>query len=136
MPHQCVRCGALYGDGAKEILEGCECGGRMFFFVRKSKLEESKRIQENLTHQQKKQMEKDVLDIIGVSDPDKPLEQPVILDLESIRITKPGSYELDIVNLFRKQPLIYRLEEGKYVIDLPQSFKRAKEKSEDKKKKK
>lgn len=135
MPHQCVRCGALYGDGAKEILEGCECGGRMFFFVKKSKLEESKRITEALTPKEKKQMEKDVFELIGVNPNDKPLEQPIVLDLESIRITKPGSYEVDIVNLFRKQPLIYRLEEGKYVIDLPESFKRAREKLEQKKKK-
>lgn len=135
MPHQCVRCGALYGDGAKEILEGCECGGRMFFFVKKSKLEESRRITEALSPKQKKQMEKDVLELIGVRPDDKPLEQPVVLDLESIRVTKPGSYEVDIVNLFRKQPLIYRLEEGKYVIDLPESFKHAREKARKKKKK-
>lgn len=106
----------------------------MFFFVKKSKLEESKRITEALTVKQKKQMEKDVLDLIGVKDPDKPLEQPVVLDLESIRVTKPGSYEVDIVNLFGKQPLIYRIEEGKYVIDLPESFKRAREKPKKKKK--
>lgn len=128
MPHQCVHCGAMYGDGAKELLEGCSCGGRLFFFVKKSKIEESQRITEALTVTQKKQMERDVLELIGVGDPDKPLDQPVILDLESIRITKPGSYEVDIVNLFKKQPLIYRLEEGKYVIDLPESFKRAREK--------
>jgi len=107
----------------------------MFFFVKKSKLEESKRITEALTPKEKKQMEKDVLELIGVNPDDKPLEQPIVLDLESIRITKPGSYEVDIVNLFKKQPLIYRLEEGKYVIDLPESFKRAREKLEKKKKK-
>ena len=125
----------MYGDGAKEILKGCDCGGRLFFYVKKERIEESRRITESLTPKQKKQMEKDVLDLIGISDPDKPLEQPVILDLESIRITKPGSYELDIINMFKKQPLIYRIEEGKYVIDLPESFKLAKEKSEKQKKK-
>ena len=34
-------------------------------------------------------------------------EKPIILDLESIKIKKPGQYELDLVNLFeKKQPLI------------------------------
>ena len=46
-----------------------------------------------------------------------------MLDLESIRVLKPGQYELDLVHLFRKQPLVYKLAEGKYVIDLPEIFK-------------
>ena len=127
MPHQCVHCGALYGDGAREVLEGCVCGGRLFFFVKKAKLEESRRITEALTSQQKEQIEKDVMHIIGFDDGVKQPDQPVILDLESIRITKPGTYELDLVNLFKRQPLIYRVEEGKYIIDLPESFKRARD---------
>ena len=52
--------------------------------------------------------------MIGIED-----EEPVILDLESVRVIKPGKFEIDIVNLFRKdRPLIYKLEEGKYIIDL------------------
>jgi predicted nucleic acid-binding Zn-ribbon protein len=46
-------------------------------------------------------------------------ETPVILDLESVRVTGKGKFEIDIVNLFNKnRPLIYKLEEGKYIIDL------------------
>jgi predicted nucleic acid-binding Zn-ribbon protein len=52
----------------------------------------------------------------------------VVLDLESIRILKPGQYELDLVHLFRKQPLIYKLAEGKYLIDLPETFKEERDK--------
>ncbi len=56
-------------------------------------------------------------------------EQPVILDIESIKILKPGQYELDLVNLFKKkQPLIYKLEDGKYMIDLVESFKKIRDK--------
>jgi len=52
--------------------------------------------------------------MIGIED-----EEPVILDLESVRVLKPGKFQIDIVNLFRKdRPLIYKLEEGKYIIDL------------------
>ncbi|MBS3143917.1 hypothetical protein J4446_03535, partial [Candidatus Woesearchaeota archaeon] len=32
MPHQCVRCGNMYEDGSEEILKGCSCGSRFFFF--------------------------------------------------------------------------------------------------------
>ena len=123
MPHQCVRCGKFYDDGAEEILKGCPCGGRLFFYINKKKLEESKNIVTDLTAQEKNEIEKDVFDLIGI---EGGVEKPVVLDLESIRILKPGKYELDIVNLFRKRPLIYKLEEGKYLIDLPESFKKEK----------
>ena len=39
-----------------------------------------------------------------------------------------GKFEIDIVNLMNKEkPIVYRLEEGKYVIDVAESFKRSKE---------
>ena len=122
MPHQCVRCNTFYDDGAVEILKGCKCGGKLFFYIKKSKLEQAKKLQENikLTTDDKKQMEKDVFEIVG-SDYEK--DDPVVLDLEAIRILKPGKYELDLVSLFKGEPLVFKLEEGKYMIDLVESFK-------------
>ena len=128
MPHQCVRCDAIYDDGAQEILKGCsKCNGRLFFYIKKEKLEEQKEITTNLTKQEKKQIEKDVFDLIGT---ELDNEKPVVLDLESIKILKPGKYELDLVHLFKKEPLIFKLGEGKYMIDLPASFKHNKDKKE------
>jgi len=113
MPHQCVRCGTLYDDTAQELIKGCsKCGGRFFFFIRKECLVEAKPIQ--LTEQERREVEQDIKEIIGQEEPEK----PVILDLESIRVVKPGKYEIDLVKLLKKQPLIYKLEDGKYVIDL------------------
>ncbi len=126
MPHQCVTCGTLYEDGSKEILQGCsKCKSKMFFFIKKEVFEKRKKDQEdivNLTTEEKKQIEKDVYDILG-EDIDRDL--PVVLDIESIKILKPGKYELDLVNLFKKKhPLIYKLEDGKYMVDLVESFKK------------
>ncbi|MCH8067535.1 MAG: hypothetical protein IIC69_03045 [Nanoarchaeota archaeon] len=125
MPHQCVRCNTFYDDGAQELLKGCGCGGRLFFFIKKDKLEEMKKFSEesNLTKKDKEQIEQDVFDLVG-SEIDK--DQPVILDLESIRVLKPGKYELDLVHLFKNEPLIFKLDEGKYMIDLVQSFEKFK----------
>ncbi len=126
MPHQCVHCGKLYKDAAPELLKGCSsCGSKFFFYIKKEKYEESKeKPLVNLNKDEKKKIEKDVRDIIGVRE-----EEPVILDLESIRVLKPGKFELDLVNLFsQKKPLIYKLEEGKYIIDLASTLKREKEK--------
>ena len=75
-----------------------------------------------LTAEEKKNIEEDVAEILNVKleDPDK----PVVLDIEAIRIMKPGHYELDLVRLFKNDPLIIKLEEGKYIIDLGQAFKK------------
>jgi len=124
MPHQCVKCGAFYEDGSDEILKGCSsCGGKLFFYVRKEKAELMKAEREvALSKEERAQIEEDVYDIIGDEiDRDK----PVILDIESIKILKPGTYELDLVNLFKeKEPLVYKLEDGKYMVDLIESFKK------------
>lgn len=121
MPHQCVRCNTFYDDGAEELLKGCGCGGRLFFFIKQEKLDDIKKITEesNLSKKDKEQIEQDIFELVG-SDVDR--DQPVILDLEAIRILKPGRYELDLVHLFKKEPLIFKLEDGKYMIDLVQSF--------------
>jgi len=123
-----VRCGTFYDDGAAEILKGCGCGGRLFFYIRKEKFNKAKEVVTNvkLNHEEKKQIEDDVFDLVGV---DKNRGAPVILDLESIKIKKPGQYELDLVHLFKGEPLIFKLEEGKYMIDVVESFKKLRDKA-------
>ena len=127
MPHQCVRCNTFYEDGAQELLKGCSCSGKLFFYIKKEKLDEMKKITAGikLTDKEKEQIEQDVFDLVG-SDIDK--SQPVILDLEAIKVLKPGKYELDLVHLFKNEPLIFKLEDGKYMIDLIQSFERFRKK--------
>jgi predicted nucleic acid-binding Zn-ribbon protein len=122
MPHQCVRCSELYPTGAQELLKGCKCGSRFFFFVRESSIEKAKEITANLSNREKDQIEKDVLGIVG-SEMDG---NPVILDFESIKVVKPGQYELDLIDLFKGKPLIYKLSEGKYVIDIVTTFENQK----------
>ena len=119
MPHQCVRCSNVYPDGSKAILKGCDqCGGKFFLFVKEAHLKDAKKFSEELTPEEKLQIQEDVTSIVGLD-----LEEsPVILDFESIRIRKPGKYEIDLVDLFKNKPLVYKLEDGKYIIDLARSF--------------
>ena len=126
MPHQCVRCNTLYQDGAQEILKGCGCGARLFFYIKKKNIEEGKELINNLSVEEKKHIEEDVTEILHIKQEEE--DRPVILDLEAIRVLQPGKYELDLVHLFKKDPLIIKLEEGKYIIDLGQAFKEGKEK--------
>ena len=97
--------------------------------MKKADIETVQHLTVNLTPNEKEQMEEDALELIG----DDTREKPVVLDLESIRILKPGKFEIDLIDLFKKDPLIYKLEDGKYVIDLASTFqsketKRGKEK--------
>ncbi len=121
MPYQCVKCSRIIDTGNKELLEGCsECHGKFFFYIREDqidKLKEEPII--NIPEKEQKNVERDIREIAGIIDE----EVPVILDLESIRVMGEGKYEIDVVNLFnKKRPVIYKLEEGKYVIDLSASL--------------
>jgi len=120
MPHQCVHCGKIYPNASKELLEGCSCGSKFFFYIQDSKVKElSSRIKE-LDSVDKDEIEKEVREMVGEENE----ETPVILDLESIRVIAPGRYEIDVVNLFnKKRPLIFKLEEGKYIIDIASTLK-------------
>jgi predicted nucleic acid-binding Zn-ribbon protein len=146
MPNKCIHCSEVYPDGARQALEGCsKCGSRFFFFISNekykkilaSKVEVQTKIEttpqtaqietlnlvEELSTEDKKHMEEDVREIMGIED----IEAPVILDLETVKVTSPGKYLLDIPNLFSKErPLVYKLEDGKYVIDLEASITKKK----------
>lgn len=132
MPHQCVKCGKVYPTGCRELLEGCSCGGRFFFFVRnEAMLKAAGAVAASLSQEEKEEIEKDVLDLIGGQIEE---DKPIILDFESIRIQEPGKYEIDLVDLFKGKPLVYKLAEGKYIIDIISTFqakdKTAKDKQE------
>ncbi len=125
MPHQCVHCGKFIEVGSKEIIEGCgDCKGKFFYYIKDEQLKRIRESQEeielseiipDIPQQEKERIEKDVREMAGIIDE----ETPVILDLESIRVVGDGKFELDVVNLFnKKRPLVYKLEEGKYIIDL------------------
>lgn len=121
MPHQCVKCSHIIPVGSKELLEGCgECGGHFFFYIRDEQLQKIKEKPIEIPEEEKEVIEKDIREMAGIVDE----ETPVILDLESVRVTGDGKFEIDVVNLFNKdRPLIYKLEEGKYIIDLASTLK-------------
>ena len=124
MAHQCVKCAAIYEDGASDILKGCkECGGKFFFFIKKEALLKVQEVTKNLTEEDRRHIEADVKDIIGLADEDA----SVILDLASVNVLKPGKFELDLVKLFKGDPLVYKLDDGKYIIDVASTFMQTKE---------
>ncbi len=126
MPHQCVRCNKFYDDGATEIIKGCSCGGKLFFFIKASKLKDREQpdVAVNLTPDEKQKMEEDIYELADIEDRDT----PVVLELESVNVKQPGKFELDLVRLFKGDPLIFRIQEGKYIIDVAETFRRMRKK--------
>jgi len=116
----------MFEDGSEQVLRGCDsCGRKFFFYIRKEQIEKIKRQEETEVEffgEDKKQVEKDVREIAGIVDE----EIPVFLDFESIKVIKPGKYAVDLANLFAlDKPRIYKLEDGKYIIDLSVRLKKA-----------
>ncbi len=119
MPHQCVHCSKILEVGSKEILEGCgDCGGKFFFYIRDEQAERIKRLNEEPMREfntvDKVKVEEDVRSILKVEDDEK----PVILDLESVKVLGAGKFELDIVSLMNRKPIVFKESEGKYSIDI------------------
>lgn len=134
MPHQCVKCGKIIEVGSREILDGCgKCGARFFFYIRDEKVKQILAAQQTIplqdfTDKEKDKVEADVREILKVEDD----ETPVILDIESVRVISPGKFEIDLVSLLNRKPIVFKLEEGKYMIDIEGSMPVKKE-DEDKK---
>jgi len=123
MPHVCVKCGKVYEDTDQAVLKGCSCGSHFFFYVRKERYEELKskaqEIVSNLSQDEIREMEKEVKDMLKQ---EGHKEDVIVLDVETIRVIKPGKYEIDIMQLFRGKPIVIRIADGKYIIDLDSAF--------------
>ena len=115
MPNKCTRCGKIFPDDAKELLTGCDvCGSKFFFYVRQEALERAEKELKTLSKKEVDEIERDIRQIIP-----KPSEdETVVLDLEAIRVIRPGKYRIDVTNLFNQKPLVIRVGPGRYELDL------------------
>ena len=136
MPHICTRCNSVFESG-EDILRGCpSCGWKKFMFVRKMPQgrDTSSVSQDRIISR-----------AMGVRVPPKKREMPQAIDrdeqsikendngekpegekLESIKITAPGTYELNLPSLFEREELIMAVKEGTYFIDLTSVFRKSK----------
>jgi predicted nucleic acid-binding Zn-ribbon protein len=120
MYHKCVNCGKLYERAAEEILTGCVCGGKLFYFVKNGDSDSKK----------KKNVEKNTEDMeyfYELEDDDN--KEIIIFDIEAINIKSSGKYELNLdglMNTNNSNGLVYKYGEGKYSIDLDNNLKQLK----------
>lgn len=113
MPHQCLKCDKIFDNTSDVIIKGCtNCGNKLFLYV-KSLPKENESIE--ISTNQKNLILKEIETAIETKDP----EAPVILKLENIKVLAPGKYEIDINQLMKKEkPVVYKVQDGTYVIDL------------------
>ncbi len=50
--------------------------------------------------------------------PDDEHEKPIVINFESIKGIESGKVQLDLDKISKNQPVVFELEEGKYIIDL------------------
>jgi predicted nucleic acid-binding Zn-ribbon protein len=116
MPNKCANCGKIHPDNAEYLLDGCDrCGSKFFFYIKQDLLNDLEKEIEKLTTKEVREIERDVRDIIpkGIEK-----DETVVLDLEAIRVMKPGKYLIDVTNLLTQKPIVIRVGPGKYKLDL------------------
>ena len=116
MPNKCTRCGKIFMDDSKRLIEGCdECGSKFFFYIRQEALDKAEKELRTLKTSEVDEIEKDIRQIIPQAVDDK---ETVVLDLEAIRVIRPGKYRIDVANLFSQKPIVIRVGPGRYELDL------------------
>lgn len=152
MPHICTRCNKIF-DSGEDILKGCpNCGWKKFMFVKKglrndkSKAHSEQIITRAMGVREPPKARESIEAAYQDERPQRiktPEDAPRRKDdsnnngnrfdgkpdgktLESIKITAPGTYELNLPSLFERDELIMAVKEGTYFIDLTSAFKKVK----------
>jgi predicted nucleic acid-binding Zn-ribbon protein len=116
MPNKCTKCGKIHPDDATYLFQGCDvCGSKFFFYIRQEALHKAEKELKELKPKEVEEIEHDIREIIP-RDVDK--DETVVLDLEAIRVIKPGKYRIDVSNLFTQRPIVIRVGPGRYELDL------------------
>lgn len=119
MPNKCTKCGKIHPDDADYLVNGCDrCGSKFFFYVKEDAIKKAERDIEKLTTKELEEIEKDIRYIVSEEKPGVRMDDTVILDVEAIRVIKPGKYHIDVTTLFTQRPIVIRVGPGKYEIDL------------------
>ena len=156
MPHICTRCSNTFESGEDILKGCPACGWKKFMFVRKMQQESDVsghsqeriitramgvRVPPGRSEKESIAMEK-TISLTRDPNPSAPISDlpPTKAEsssesefspvgekaLESIKITGPGTYELNLPSLFERDELIMAVKEGTYFIDLTSAFKKSK----------
>ena len=156
MPHICTRCSNIFQAGDDILKGCPSCGWKKFMFVRKmpqeldalglsreqimtratgARVPPSRSEKESTAIEKAMPLARDHTPSPPISslpstkseaNPESELSPGIGKALESIRITAPGTYELNLPSLFERDELIMAVKEGTYFIDLTSALKKSK----------
>ena len=122
MPHKCARCSKIYEDNAAELIAGCDCGSKVFLYLRADYAgneEETIRVLEEkkLSESDLKWLDDEFRDHLRDG------EKTVSLDIENVLRVGEGKFQLDLRSLMRGEPIVIKAAEGVYYIDIQYGMK-------------
>jgi len=138
--HQCLKCKKYYEDDDVPIIGGCECGGRMFLFVKQPEdVERAEQIYSQLEskikelEQEQKSEEQQELITPPVKYEKQPLNKHTAarravqaekkkFGIETIKVRDIGIYEINLDALMKGRPVVVLSKGGSYIISLPSVF--------------
>lgn len=123
MPHKCARCNKIYEDTAPELIKGCGCGARVFLFLREKEDRTKEEIIDELKEQRLDDSDLKWLDD-RFSEELKKSDKTIRLDVENLLRLDEGKYRLDIASLMKGDPLVVKVRDGVYYIDIAYSMKK------------
>ena len=122
MPHKCARCSTIFEDNARQLISGCDCGSRVFLYLRAdyagSKEQTIEVLKEKAVDERDLAwLDKEFSKKVG---PDK---KTISLDIENVLRLDEGKFHLDLARLMSGEPVVIKASEGVYYIDLQYSMK-------------
>lgn len=119
MPHRCMNCDREYEDDADELIEGCECGSKLFLYQKAGNKEDV----------EKDEVMEDVDNFLKSVKGERKGDRDVIFDMQSIRVPEEGVYEINLKKLLDRVPLIVEVKDSRYYLHLPSAFRQGEDKS-------
>ncbi len=117
MPHKCARCGTIYDDNSPELINGCSCGARVFLYLKERPGRSEEDTIEELKIKEIGGEDLKRLDREFGMDLEK-TGRTIHLDLENLHQIDKGRYRIDIKSLMKGDPLIMKVGDGVYYIDI------------------
>ncbi len=102
MPSKCLKCGKEYENNSPELLYGCDCGARVFIFLKQD---------EKITDFQYN----------AAASLNETTSTPIVIkfEAENIAVLKKGSYAMDINSLMKGEPVVVKNLQGVYYLEFP-----------------
>ena len=138
--HKCIKCAKIYEDGAVPLFTGCDCGSKFFVSIQPGQEEEVEKLLGASDDELNSLKSRTDLEILKVERklpapaqtqraPPVPQARPKRgapeeeFGIETVKMVKPGVYEINIEALLRGKPVVIFSNGRTYIIHLATVFR-------------